>query len=103
MPKKINAQSAQQKIARENITKLFEQAALRFKEDSKLSDRYVNLARKVAMKYRLKLPKELKRSFCKNCYKYLVPSVNCRIRLYKKRLIIYCLNCRNYTRIPYKN
>ncbi len=88
-------------IANERILKLFEQAELRFKEDSKLSDRYVEIARKISMKYKVKIPRELKRRFCKHCHKYLVPSVNCRVRLTQKKVVYYCLNCKRFMRFPY--
>jgi ribonuclease P protein subunit RPR2 len=60
-------------IAMERINELFEQADLRFKKSQELSDRYVELARKIAMKYKVKMPRELKKRFCKHCYKYLMP------------------------------
>jgi len=91
----------QREIASERIKILFEQARKRFKKDPSLSDRYVSLARKISMKYKVKIPADLKKQFCKHCYKYLVPSVNCRVRLQKGRIIYYCLNCKKYMRFPY--
>lgn len=91
-----------QKIAKQRIADLFEQAKLSFKKNPALSDRNVHLARKIAMKHRLSIPLQFKRAFCKKCYKYLVPGENSRIRLYKKRIITFCQSCRNFTRKPYK-
>lgn len=88
-------------MARERINILFEQADLRFKENSKLSDRYVELARKIAMKYKVRMPRELKRKFCKHCHKYLKPGVNCRVRTTGKNVVYYCKNCKRYMRIGY--
>lgn len=103
MPKKYYKKSIkQQQIAKERINWLFNQAKEVFKEDGKLSDKYVKVARRIAMKYKIRLPSQLKKSFCKNCHKYLVPSVNCRIRLHKHRLIYYCFSCRHYMRHPVK-
>jgi ribonuclease P protein subunit RPR2 len=92
----------QKQIALERIQILFEQAGKRFKKDPFLSNRYVSLARKIAMKYKVKIPSELKKQFCKHCYKYLVPSVNCRVRLQKGKVVYYCLNCKKYMRFPYR-
>jgi len=89
------------KIAEERINILFKEAKSMFKKDPKLSNRYVHLARKIAMKYKIKLPSELKKRFCKHCYSYLVPSKNCRVRLTKHKLVYYCLNCKKYMRFPY--
>ena len=92
----------QQKIAKGRIEVLFKQAKETFKEDPKLSDRYVYLARKIAMKYKVKVPSRIQRRFCKHCYKYLVPSVNCRVRVQRGKVIYYCLSCKKFTRLPYK-
>jgi len=92
----------QQKIAQERISFLFQLAKEEFKHDSNISDRYVKLARRIAMKYKLRLEPQLKKKICKNCHKYLVPSVNCRVRLHKHRLIYYCWSCKHYMRHPIK-
>jgi len=92
----------QLKIANARINFLFQQARESFKEDSKLSDKYVRIARRIAMKYKIKLDSQLKKRFCKHCHRYLVPGVNCRVRIHKHRLIYYCLGCRHYMRHPVK-
>lgn len=92
----------QRKIALERISNLFKMAKEMFKESPKLSDRYVQLARKISMKYKVKIPSSLKRQFCKHCYTFLVPSLNCRVRTKDGKLIYYCISCKKYMRIPYK-
>ena len=94
--------SDNKKIAQERIKILFEEADKIFENSPKLANRYVELARKIAMKVNLRLPKQLKRKFCKHCYSYLKPGVNSRIRIHKNKVIIYCKNCKKYTRIPLK-
>ena len=89
-------------IAIERIQELFNQAELRFKKSPELANRYVYIARKIAMKFKVKIPKELKRRFCKHCYNYMVPSVNCRVRLTQKKVVYSCLNCKKFMRFPYK-
>jgi len=88
------------KIAQERVKILFKEADKVFKKSPKLANRYVELARKIAMKVNYRLPKYLKRKFCKHCYSYLKPGVNSRIRLHKNKVIIYCKICKKYTRIP---
>jgi len=103
MVRKHNKKPKKQlEIANERIKELFKQAKKAFKQDPKLSNRYVRLARKMAMKYKVKIPSNLKKQFCKHCYTYLVPSKNCRIRTNKSKLVYYCLNCKKYMRFPYK-
>lgn len=103
MKRKYKKKPAKQRqIALERIKILFEQAKKIFKKDPSLSNRYVSLARKIAMKYKVRIPSNLKKQFCKHCYYYLVPSVNCRVRLQKRKVVYYCLNCKKYMRFPYK-
>ncbi len=85
-------------IAISRIKELFSQAESIFKTDSKLANRYVHLARKISMKSKVHIPTELKRRFCKHCYYYLVPGVNCRVRTRNKKAVYYCLNCKKYMR-----
>ena len=92
----------QRQIALERINILFEQAKKVFKKDPSLSNRYVSLARKIAMKYKIRIPSNLKKQFCKHCYKFLVPSVNVRVRTRKGKVVYYCLYCKKYMRFPYK-
>ena len=85
-------------IAIQRIRLLFRLAEDKFHNEPDLSDRYVELARKISMKYKVRIPRELKRRFCKHCYSSLKPGRNLRIRIHKSRVIYYCLRCRNYMR-----
>ncbi|MBI2663003.1 ribonuclease P [Candidatus Woesearchaeota archaeon] len=87
-------------IAKERIIILFDQADGIFKKDSKLSDKYISLARRISMKARIRIPKELKRKFCKHCYSYLKPGINCRVRTKDKKVVYYCINCKKYMKFP---
>jgi len=89
-------------IALERIEILFSEAEKAFKDNPKLSNRYVELARKIAMKAKVRIRPELKKRFCKNCFAYLKPGVNCRVRLGGKHLVYYCQNCKKLMRFPYK-
>ena len=89
-------------IARERVRILFQEAEKAFKKDKKLADRYVNLARKVAMKVNLRIPKEYKRCFCKHCYSYLKAGENLRVRTHNDKIIYYCLECKRHMRYPIK-
>ena len=90
------------KIALDRIKKLFKEADSVFKENPKLSNRYVTLARKIAMKYKIKIPSNLKKKYCKYCYSYLKPGQNCRVRIRDNKVIYYCQKCKKYMRFPYK-
>jgi ribonuclease P protein subunit RPR2 len=90
-------------IAEERIKILFREADKVFNDDPKLANRYVELARKIAMKVNLKIPREYKRKFCKHCYSYLRPGVNCRVRTKEGKVVYYCLNCKKYMRFGIKD
>lgn len=90
------------KEALEKIKVLFKEAKLQFSKNPSLSNRYVKLARKIAMKYNIRMPREFKRKFCKHCYTYLVPSKNCRVRIHKSRVIYYCNKCKKFMRFVLK-
>ncbi len=91
----------EKRIAKERIRILFEMMERMKHEDYELARRYVELARRIAMKYRLKLPKRYKILFCKKCmYPYVEGKFRVRIR--KSRVIITCLNCGFERRIPIK-
>ena len=100
MPRNTRKPEEFQRIARERIIILFNQAKAMFRNDPKLSDRYVHLARKIAMKYKVRIPMQLKRQFCKECHKYWVPGSNLRVRSHKGRTIYYCLSCKGFMRFP---
>lgn len=88
-------------IAMDHIMNLFRQANIRFNEDSKLSHRYIKMAREIAMHYKIKLPKELKRKVCKHCHHYIVPGRNCRVRTQHGKVVYSCLDCKGLMRFPY--
>jgi ribonuclease P protein subunit RPR2 len=91
------------KIASERINLLFDEARKTYKKSPQLANRYVEIAKKIAMKAQVSLPSHLKKKFCKKCSQYLVPGLNCRVRIRNKKLIYYCLKCNNYMRFPYKS
>jgi len=103
MPPKHHKKPANQvEIAKKRIKFLFNEAKDVFKKDQKLSDKHVKLARRISMKYKIKLPSSLKKKFCKNCHSFLAPGINSRVRIHKHRVIYYCYSCKHYMRHPLK-
>ena len=102
MRKPLLSKTKQKEIAEKRIRILFEQAQEMFPLNKALANRYVSLARKIAMKVKAKIPLELKRRYCKHCYRYLMPSVNARIRTRRGKVVISCLECKKFMRIPLK-
>ncbi len=100
MSKPVIPKSKQKEIAKERVKILFKQAEEVFSRNKSLAHRYVTLARKIAMKVKLRMPRELKRKYCKHCYKFLMPGANARIRTRDGKVIISCLECKKFMRIP---
>tara|TARA_Y100000310_G_C20612672_1_gene778865 strand:- start:571 stop:894 length:324 start_codon:yes stop_codon:yes gene_type:complete len=88
------------KIAEERIEILFSEAAKVFSKNRERANRYVEMARKLAMKINLRMPVKYKRQYCKHCYSYLKFGDNARKRIRDSKIIIYCKTCKKYTRIP---
>ena len=101
--KTLKDKKNQKTIAKRRINKLFmlaEKNALSNKLN--LANRYVELARKISMRYLVPITIKHKRRFCKHCYRYLLPHITGRTRIHRGKLIIYCYNCKKFTRIPLK-
>mgnify|MGYP001590146415 CR=1 FL=1 len=103
MMKKFKGTKGQQKkLALNEINTLFNQAKEAFNEKPDLADKYAQKVRRIAMKYKIKLPLELKRRICKHCHKYLLPGKNLRVRTHKGHVVYYCLECKGFMRVRYK-
>ena len=89
------------KIALERIEILFNNA--NEIKDNSLADRYIYLARKIAMRYNIKIPSKLKRKYCHSCYNYFYPArYKVRTNPKNKAIEYTCLNCKKITRFGYK-
>ena len=105
MPKKIRYSkkpARQIDIAKGRIEFLLRIASKEFGKSKEDAKKHVLMARKVAMRYKMRFSSSQKKSFCKNCSSYLVPGVNLRVRLHKSRVIYYCLECKHFMRHPVK-
>ncbi|PSQ22112.1 ribonuclease P [Halobacteriales archaeon QS_8_65_32] len=88
-------------IAAERIDRLCElasEAAATGADDR--AREYVRLARRIAERNRLALPRELKRFSCDRCDAYLRPGRNASVRVRDGRVVITC-ECGAHSRYPY--
>lgn len=94
----------QKRLARERVENLFSLAESSFQSNPERSHRYVRLARKIAMRYNIRIPRGMKTRFCRKCYKYLKPNINStvRTRTSQKAVILTCLECGHVMRYPYR-
>ncbi len=98
MKKARALKSAKQRTAIDRVSALFEQARIR----PAYAKRYVVLARKIASRYKVRIPEQWRRRFCKDCNALLVPGRNCRVRTVAGKIVIRCLECGGMRRIPIK-
>jgi ribonuclease P protein subunit RPR2 len=85
-------------IAKERIGLLIANA-LEVRENEKLAHEQAMLAKKIAMRYRLKLPYHIRQLYCKKCKYFIIPGRNARVRIGRsntKAVRITCMKC-NYT------
>ena len=93
----------QRKVALKRINTLFneaEKAALEGNFDR--SYRYVELARKIGMRYNVTIPSEFRRRYCKECNSYLFPGKTCRTRVKNGMVVSRCDNCGTINRFKFK-
>ena len=86
----------QTKIAKERIEILFSEAE---KAPAELACRYIKLAKKIGMRYNVKLGPERKRLFCKYCF---TPFRAARARLKNGYLVRECGYCRKVSKMAIK-
>jgi ribonuclease P protein subunit Rpp21 (EC 3.1.26.5) len=61
---------------------------------------YVRLARRIAERHRLSLPRRFRRFTCDRCDVYLRPGANARVRLRPGRVVVRC-DCGATARYPH--
>jgi ribonuclease P protein subunit RPR2 len=89
-------------IAAERIDRLHVLAreAAREGEDERARG-YVQLARRLAERNRLQLPRRFRRFTCDACDAYLVPGRNARVRTRSGHVVVTC-DCGHQSRYPYE-
>jgi len=89
---------ASKQLARERVDILFSQADRVYAEHPERSNRYVELARKIAMRQRIRIDREHRRRFCHHCSAFLKPGQNMRVRVHRGNVVVTCAACNKKTR-----
>lgn len=101
MSRKRKEKASIKRIAKERITILLLRADTIYTEDPELAQRYGQLARKIAMKARIRIPEKCRLRFCLKCKNYLYPGISARVRIKSRgtsRLVYYCTICQESSR-----
>ena len=80
-------------IAIERMQILIQNALSNAKKEPQLSQRQALLARKISMRHKIRMPYELRMTFCKKCKKFIAPGINSRIRLGRTNLKSIRITC----------
>ncbi|MDD5111525.1 MAG: ribonuclease P [Candidatus Altiarchaeota archaeon] len=91
-----NERHNQGDIASERINRLMAMAQRHASMgDLSQADYMVSLARRISMKAKSPIPKELKNNFCRHCYRYMQPGRTSRTVINSKegRVETICLKC----------
>lgn len=64
---------------------------------------YVRLARRIAERNRVTLPRTFRRFTCDACDAYLRPGRNARVRLQDGHVVVRCDRCGHIERYPYES
>ncbi|MCS3923488.1 ribonuclease P protein component 4 [Methanosalsum natronophilum] len=98
--KKLKKKYLMKDLAHQRISILFKLADAEYQSNPHRSNRYVELARKIGMRYRISIPPDLRKRACRKCNSYLVPGNNCRVRIHKNYVLITCEKCERRMRYP---
>jgi RNase P subunit RPR2 len=82
------------RIARERVADLFALAEREAREHHlELADRYVVLARRIGMRYNVRLRREFRELYCRSCSAFWVEGRTVRTRLRSGYRVRTCLRC----------
>jgi len=70
--------------------------------DDDLARRYTSLAKRIGMRYTVRIPRPLKQMTCRECALPLLPGRTSRVRIRKGRRVVTCLGCGRSMRYPFK-
>ncbi len=90
--------NSKKQIAIKRIQILFNNALSNAKNNPGLAKKQAEIAKKISMKFKIKMPFEISSSFCKNCKEFIAPGIASKIRLGSKpkSIRITCSYC-NHT------
>jgi len=89
-------------LARQRIERILQVALDLAYIDYETAKKEAALARRIALKYNVRLPFSLKRFFCHGCKQLIIPGLNCRVRFSRRAhmLRMTCLMCGHTYRRP---
>lgn len=96
--------SRQKVVASQEVDSILEQAVETAKTDIELAKKQAAIARRICLKFNIRLPYVKRQLFCRGCKQFIAPGINARARISSKprTLILTCLDCEHTYRRPLK-
>ena len=92
---------AKKEIATKRIHILFNNAVSNARTDAVLAEKQAKSAKKISMKYKIKMPYEIRSCFCKKCKKFIVPGINAKVRVGRSNVKSIRITC-NFSTHTYR-
>ena len=85
--------NSKKEIATQRILILFDNAVSNARNNPKLAERQAQIARKIYMRFKIKMPWQIRTSFCKKCKKFIVPGVTSKVRVGRSNVKSVRITC----------
>ena len=94
--------SKQKAMAISQVDTILIEALETAKNDIVLAKEQASIARRVCLKFNIRLPYRKRQLFCRGCKTFIVPGINARVRTSNKQkiLLLTCLECSHIYRRP---
>ena len=97
------ARRRNKEIASERMDILLDISLKILRTDRTRAQHYFQLARRLGMRYKIRLSPRFRRLICRRCKSLSVPGVNARVRLQQRReshMVVTCFECGAQRRMP---
>ena len=85
--------NSKKEIATQRILILFDNAVSNARNNPRLAERQAQIARKISMRFKIKMPWQIRTSFCKKCKKFIVPGVTSKVRVGRSNVKSVRITC----------
>jgi ribonuclease P protein subunit RPR2 len=99
----VRTRKRNKEIASERMDILLDISLKTLRTDRTRSQHYFQLARRLGMKYKIRLSPQFRRLICRRCKSLSIPGVNARVRLQQRReshMVVTCFECGAQRRMP---
>jgi len=102
MPRRRVSRNAQKRIASSRISGLLQLAEQNYLSEPERSTRYVEIARSISTRCKVRIPHGWRVRICRRCKALLSPGRTSRTRLRGNHINVTCTKCGKVHRYPYK-